>query len=602
LRKLQLTIRQVQPTQHLSTDTRAIGFPNGNTFTFSNANWPTCIGWGLPTTVSVLNGSDPAGGSCTYNNVVYNAAAPTNLAGGVAVYIGTTTYRASNGTSYSNYTTVQTRMIVTVTDNSNNPLTLYNQGGFISCPIPSGSYTFKVKIQLQAYGPSGPVYYTSGDGTPTNPPAGNTYTCGNYVNTWVGAIQLYNCMATDNTREICTQYPGTTSSRQFVQYTSPTAITSLSVSPSGTQCSGTTNITLTANGGALGNHPTAVYQWYSGSCGGTLLATTTANTHTFVATTTATVNYYVRRNTGSGGCGPTACVTNSVSTYQPACDFIYASTTGNDANIGTAECPVRTLSRALQLVSGSRNYIRMSNGAFTETSIIDLVAGVIVEGGYVVSGTNWDKASSPATTITCSGTGSSGVDIEHVMGIRSNNVGNWRLQDLTITTAAASGNSSSGNGNSNYAIYISGASSTGYNIARCNITSGNATNGAGRNTAPTSYDGGNGGNGGNGTAGGQGDDDCGDDDGGDGGIGGAAGAAGSSPAGNTGGAGGAGGHGGAGGDDNSTADNQCLVNRTHSDRNGARGADGGGGSAGLGPGGGWRWCRYRSMRRNRKRR
>jgi hypothetical protein len=74
------------------------------------------------------------------------------------------------------------------------------------------------------------------------------------------------------------------------------------------------------------------------------------------------------------------------------------------------------------------------------------------------------------------------------MGFSSNGVNNWKLIDLNITTNPASGTTSSGNGKSNYAVYITGAGSTGYEIIRTAISSGTASAGtagvAGSNGSP----------------------------------------------------------------------------------------------------------------------
>jgi hypothetical protein len=608
----------------VQTESRSIGLPNGNTYTYSNTNWPSCTAWGIPTTVAVLKANVTSASACTFDNVTFNAAAPTNLNGGVACFTGTTNYYASNGTTYANRST-NIRMIVTVTNNAGTAMQLQNIGGFICASIPDPNFTFKVKVELQAYGPASVVYYTSGTGT-TGPicntaPTNNTYVCANYLNQWVGALQLYNCISTNSGYKICSQFPGTTSSYRFVSgvvpaqpgtptgavtvcpstsvtltraanppadhtyywQTSPTGTSTtlgsgatLTVAPSvnttyyvrpragtcwgtasngvavtmktlstaptamtssigaGNACSGSQSITLNWSGGSLGTG--ATYRVYSGSCGGTLVGSTAGTS--LAVTPAGNTTYFVR---AEGDCNTTACASVAVTTYQPACDFIYASTTGNDASNGTAECPVRTLSRALQLVSGSRNYIRMSNGAFTETGIVDLVTGVTVEGGYTVSGALWDKASSPATTITFSGTGGSG-NIQYIMGLRSDNKDNWRLQDLTIRTSNSSGQASNRNGISNYAMWIANGSD-GYDITRCDIASGNATSGlAGPN-------GGNGAAGSTGGYGGAGRDACnsGCDSGGGGGGGGGGGAGGSGAA--TGGAGSSGGAGGNGHDD-----------------------------------------------------
>lgn len=86
------------------------------------------------------------------------------------------------------------------------------------------------------------------------------------------------------------------------------APTSLTSNPASPICSGTT-ITLTVSGGTMGAG--ANYQWYTGSCGGTLIATTTTNT--LVVTPGATTTYYVRRTGGTGNCpNTTSCVSLAV--------------------------------------------------------------------------------------------------------------------------------------------------------------------------------------------------------------------------------------------------------------------------------------------------
>ncbi|MDB5201951.1 MAG: type sorting protein [Ferruginibacter sp.] len=91
------------------------------------------------------------------------------------------------------------------------------------------------------------------------------------------------------------------------QYTSPSVyLTAKTLSVAATSatknknnvCPGNT-VTLTLSGGTLGTN--AVWNWYSGSCGGTLVGTGTSITVTPLITTT----YYVR---AEGDCNTTACV------------------------------------------------------------------------------------------------------------------------------------------------------------------------------------------------------------------------------------------------------------------------------------------------------
>jgi hypothetical protein len=82
--------------------------------------------------------------------------------------------------------------------------------------------------------------------------------------------------------------------------TAPTSVTG-----GGNHCHGHT-VTLTANGGTLGSG--ASYHWYTGSCGGTLVATTSTPTYSFTPPV-GTTTYYVR---AEGPCNTTACVSTTV--------------------------------------------------------------------------------------------------------------------------------------------------------------------------------------------------------------------------------------------------------------------------------------------------
>ncbi|MCG3164301.1 MAG: hypothetical protein POELPBGB_00055 [Bacteroidia bacterium] len=279
-------------TTACTADTRAIGFPNGNTFTYANTAWPSCTAWGFSTTVgipvcraNVLATTNP----CVFDNVTYNAAAPTNLNGGVMCFTGTTNYRASNGTTYANRLT-NIRMVVTVTDNSGNPMRLQVSGGYVYVVIPDPSFTFRAKVELQAQGPASVVYYTTGNGTTvpigctSNP--NNSYTCANYLNTWVGAIQLYNCISTESTYKICTQFTGSTFLSGGVPAAPATPTGAATICPGG-------NANIVASNPASGT----LYYWQTATNGtSTANPATSANYNVSPASTTT---YYVRPLVGT---------------------------------------------------------------------------------------------------------------------------------------------------------------------------------------------------------------------------------------------------------------------------------------------------------------
>ena len=147
---------------------------------------------------------------------------------------------------------------------------------------------------------------------------------------------------------------------------------------------------------------------------------------------------------------------------------------GNNANPGTAASPVQTLSYALTLVNATRTNIRMAGGNYTENAILDIVNDLHIDGAYTVAGTDWIKSTSQVTTITLSGT-ETVAGLRHRMGFRANGVSNWALQDLTIVTTNITGLDPNRRGSSNYAVWINNCSD--YEISRCDITSGNASNG-----------------------------------------------------------------------------------------------------------------------------
>lgn len=346
--------------------------------------------------------------------------------------------------------------------------------------------------------------------------------------------------------------------------------------------SGATN---SSNGYPVGRY----YRWLSSTTSSsgpfTPISGQTSSSYSFTATNASgstLTTYYMLQATSNCTADFTSNTTNSsvvtVNVYAsgnsacnlPTCNTIFVDPVyGNDANAtNRPNTPYKTLQKALSTI-GNNNpssnpvHIKIASGTTSEPSGSPIImqSYVIVEGGYVAtsSGNDWQKSSDPANKTTIVGNYNWAISTSNegvygiVAGLTStgayNYCINWRLQDLTITTNNSSGNASNGNGKSNYALYIDGANN--YNIVRCDITSGNATDGLGRNNA-SGYDGSTGGNGGSGNTGGSGNSSCGYDgtvggaSGGSGGTGGANATrmGGSAPNGS------AGGNGGTGKDDN----------------------------------------------------
>jgi gliding motility-associated-like protein len=264
-----------------------------------------------------------------------------------------------------------------------------------------------------------------------------------------------------------------------------------------------------------------------------------------------------------------------VTTISPsACDMIYVDANqGNNANLGYTDAPVANLWRAIQLVGGGRTNIRIAGGNYIEPNIINLPSNVVIDGRWVNNSGVWTKSSASNTNLNFSGQETINTDIAHSVGIKAVSVNDWVLQDLNINTADATGQTSAGFGKSNYGVFVSACS--GYEIVRCIITSGNASNGNGDPSAgfDSAWDGAAGTTGNVGGTGLTGASTCniGSDAGGAGGTGGTGGTGGA----NATGMGGAAFNGGNGGNGANGPSDASYVN----------GNNGAGGSAGGGPGG-----------------
>lgn len=201
---------------------------------------------------------------------------------------------------------------------------------------------------------------------------------------------------------------------------------------------------------------------------------------------------------------------------QSACDIIYVAPGASNTN-GDPDDPTN-LSHAISLVSGTRQYIRMQEGAYSISTIINLTTNVKIEGGYRINGSGtWVKRNDAVTSLNMSGSevvnmaAPFNVNVGHNIGFKAVGVNNWSLHDLTISVNGAIGTTDN-RGKSVYGIYVRNC--TNYSIARCVVFSGPGSAGndgtgasAGYNPANDPYDGATGGNG---VVGGGGD--CDDDD------------------------------------------------------------------------------------------
>lgn len=186
---------------------------------------------------------------------------------------------------------------------------------------------------------------------------------------------------------------------------------------------------------------------------------------------------------------------------QTPCGIWYVSPTGSGTE-GTPNAPV-SLKYAVINSTPQRNIIRCLAGNYQVDTVLHLQDNMIIEGAYVISAGKWIKKTNAVTQISMSGFESISPEIEHVIGFKADSVSNWKILDLKILTANASGQTPAGLGRSVYGIWARNAQNI--LISRVKITAGNGSNGA--DGAPVTGTGG-GNPGGSGGSGGSHGNNC----------------------------------------------------------------------------------------------
>lgn len=225
---------------------------------------------------------------------------------------------------------------------------------------------------------------------------------------------------------------------------------------------------------------------------------------------------------------------------------LYVTTTGTTFGMGSKSDPMSLLAAIAAATPGT--VIKIATGTYNINNPISLVSDVTFEGGFQQA-LAWVKTSLPGATIINRTTANpeGAANQQRLVAVYGNAVSNFRLQDITITTANANQD-----GQSTYGIHLT--SCFDYKIIRTQVLPGNAAAGQ---VGTVGAAGANGSNGANGSGGANNSSI--NASGGAGGRGGGAGFGNGGPGGNNGGvgsngatstnarAGGGGGGGGAGG-------------------------------------------------------
>ena len=289
-----------------------------------------------------------------------------------------------------------------------------------------------------------------------------------------------------------------------------------------TLCSSTTPITATAT--INGNVCTDCDFSWTGSATQTDLNTSSS---VIASADTGTYTVNVSSSIGCPGISVTTVISGPLSPPVPSCNVIYVEPSGVGTGF-TRNSPTNLLN-ALNLAQCNSVVIKMTTGNYViSDQITTLTSFVTLEGGYDAS-YNTKSSLAGATTITRDDNNVQGQPTSpRLVAFEITGQSNFRLQDLTIVTnnapAATSGNP---RGVSTYGLYLNTCSN--YDIVRCQILPGDASNGLAGSSGTNGTAGGNGSGGGNGSEDGN---NCST------GVGGSGGA---SSAGNTGGSGGNGG-------------------------------------------------------------
>ena len=146
-------------------------------------------------------------------------------------------------------------------------------------------------------------------------------------------------------------------------------------------------------------------------------------------------------------------------------NIIHVTVNGSPTGTGTAADPVNLLT-GMGMIGGLNNKVYLQSGTYVLTAPLDIPSNVDIIGGF---NSNWIKDNSAVTTLFRDATNTQTAP-PRLIAVTCLGRSNFRLQDLTIRTANATGQ-----GVSTYGVYLNNCSD--YDLVRCRIISGNGGNG-----------------------------------------------------------------------------------------------------------------------------
>ena len=149
------------------------------------------------------------------------------------------------------------------------------------------------------------------------------------------------------------------------------------------------------------------------------------------------------------------------------CGYVYVSPTGASSGVAGTKATPANFSYGLTLVTSTIKIVRMSSGTYSLSNALVIPSNITIEGGF--NSSTWVKSNATPTIINRDNTNNQS-NPNRLVGLSCINVTGFRLLDITINIANASGN-----GVSVYGIYINNCSN--YVISRVKLNVGNASDG-----------------------------------------------------------------------------------------------------------------------------